>query len=183
MRTPSEAQPWPGSVGHRLLASWGRGTEGTGQGRPRAALPGSPCARRLPLSSVSRAPPNTHGRETGPGMRGSSWHPVKLAARHAARAASQPALPLAAPPAARWPRAPSQPAPRGLSEPGCSRRPRRRAEGRDPRQGDPRQLGLPGGRKGRRWGVHGGRLEGVCGWMVPGQTHASRPQGGPRTPL
>lgn len=63
-------------------------------------------AGRPPLSGRVACPPpasppfsaNTHGRETGPGTRGASWHPVRLAAGHCARAAGQQALPLALPP-------------------------------------------------------------------------------------
>lgn len=144
-------------------------------------------ACRPPLSGRVACPPpasppfspNTHGRETGPSTRGASWHPVKLAARHAARAASQQALPLAPAPPARRPLrsklAARQPAPRGLSgERGCSRQTGRgRRAGEPPQEGDPEAGQLNGRQRKGRW--RGGKLRHRPGRYVwlhgPQDTH------------
>lgn len=104
IRTPSEAPSWPGRVGTCPLyppppppPGLERGEEA--EGEPDAAASRAAPVPRAPTLPPCRVPPppNTHGRETGPGTRGSSWH--RQRSSQAWRQGSQPALPPAAPPA------------------------------------------------------------------------------------
>lgn len=145
------------------------GSEPDSRSPPRQ--PTAPADRRSPVVSRAPLPSDAHGREAGPSTRGASWHPVKLAAGHAARAASQPAPP---------PGHPARPLAfmlRARSEAGSRHhvacrgaRPQHADAGR--RAGEPPRKGIPG--RGSRTEGRGGQLGGA-----PGRTH-TLPAGGAR---
>lgn len=170
------ASPRPGRGGEQALLGACQPAQPRGGGRKQDEGERQPSqqpaqaahhAWRPPLSGrvACPRPPHppslrTHTAENRPRHGGASWHPVRLAGRHRARAARQQAPPLTPAP----PRRPSrselaarQPAPRGLS--GSEAAAGRQAEGGG--QGNPRRREIPrrgrspdGGGKGSGEGVN-----------------------------